>query len=43
MADGALAASYGAAFETAGLPFRIKTPEDAFVAGVKRLAARLVA
>ncbi|GAU81888.1 2-dehydro-3-deoxygalactonokinase [Bosea sp. BIWAKO-01] len=43
VADGALAASYGAAFETAGLPFQITTPEDAFVAGVKRLAARLVA
>lgn len=43
VADGALAASYGAAFEAAGLPFRITPPEDAFIAGVKRLAARLLA
>ncbi|CAH1660750.1 2-dehydro-3-deoxygalactonokinase [Hyphomicrobiales bacterium] len=38
VADGALAASYGGALEAAGFTVRLTTPEDAFVAGIKRLA-----
>lgn len=38
VADGALAESYGAALEAAGLTVRLTTPEDAFVAGIRRLA-----
>jgi 2-dehydro-3-deoxygalactonokinase len=43
VADGALAASYGAALSYAGLAFRLVTPEAAFIAGVRRLAAELPA
>lgn len=39
VADGALAESYGAALAAAELPFSLTTPEAAFVAGVRRLAA----
>jgi 2-dehydro-3-deoxygalactonokinase len=41
VADGVLAESYSAAFEAAGLPIAITTPEAAFIAGVTRLAAGL--
>ena len=38
VADGVLAGSYGRALAAAGLDHRLTTPEDAFVAGVTRLA-----
>ncbi|CAM5220238.1 hypothetical protein ARD30_07795 [Bosea thiooxidans] len=43
VADGALAESYGGELAAAGREVRLVTPEDAFVAGVKRLAAGLQA
>lgn len=43
VADGALAESYGAAFTAAGLAVSLVSPEDAFIAGIKRLAAGLAA
>ncbi|CAN7684916.1 2-dehydro-3-deoxygalactonokinase [Bosea sp. LjRoot237] len=43
VADGVLAQSYGRALATAGLEHTLTTPEDAFVAGVTRLAAGLQA
>lgn len=39
VADGALAQSYGEALRAAGLAFTVTTPEAAFVAGVRGLAA----
>ena len=41
VADGALAESYGGELAAAGREVRLVTPEDAFVAGVKRLATGL--
>ncbi len=41
VADGALAQSYGAALAAAGLSFSLTAPEDAFIAGVRRLARGL--
>lgn len=41
VADGVLAQSYGRALAAAGLDHGLATPEDAFVAGVSRLAAGL--
>lgn len=41
VADGVLAGSYGRALAAAGLDHGLTTPEDAFVAGVTRLAAGL--
>lgn len=41
VAEGAMAESYGAALDAAGIPFRITSPEAAFVAGVLRFAAAL--
>ncbi|MCU4181488.1 2-dehydro-3-deoxygalactonokinase [Bosea sp. BH3] len=43
VADGALAESYGGELAAAGLTVRTTTPEAAFIAGVRRLAAGLVA
>ena len=43
VADGALGESYGAALAAAGLEIRVTTPEAAFIAGVRRLAAGLIA
>lgn len=43
VADGALAESYAAAFDAAGLAFRLVSPEAAFIAGVSRLARGLSA
>lgn len=43
VADGALAESYGGELAAAGLAVRTTTPEAAFIAGVRRLAAGLVA
>lgn len=43
VADGVLAQSYGRALAAAGLDHGLTTPEDAFVAGVTRLARGLVA
>jgi 2-dehydro-3-deoxygalactonokinase len=41
VADGVLAGSYGQALAAAGLGYTLTTPEDAFIAGVTRLAAGL--
>lgn len=41
VADGALAESYGGALEAAGFVVKLTTPEQAFVAGVVRLASNL--
>jgi 2-dehydro-3-deoxygalactonokinase len=38
VADGALAESYGGALAAAGLAVTMVTPEEAFVAGIRRLA-----
>ncbi|WP_186417635.1 2-dehydro-3-deoxygalactonokinase [Bosea sp. CS1GBMeth4] len=43
VADGVLAQSYGRALAAAGLDHALVTPEDAFVAGVSRLARDLAA
>ncbi|RYF88279.1 MAG: hypothetical protein EON95_20580, partial [Caulobacteraceae bacterium] len=43
VADGVLAGSYGRALAAAGLDHGLTTPEDAFVAGVTRLARGLAA
>jgi 2-dehydro-3-deoxygalactonokinase len=43
VADGVLAGSYGQALAAAGLGYSLTTPEDAFVAGVTRLARGLQA
>lgn len=41
VAEGVMAESYGAALDAAGIPFRLTSPEAAFVGGVLRFAAAL--
>ena len=41
VADGALAESYGGALAAAGLTVNMVTPEEAFVAGIRRLAGAI--
>ena len=42
VADGVMAEGYGAALAAAGLDAALTTPEDAFVAGARRLSAELL-